>query len=76
MLELNHMLTVLQAFLPQYWNWTHWPNKVEIKKKKWWLSGKGSVCQCRRHKFDPCSRKMPYAMEQLRLCITTTEAVL
>ena len=30
MLELNHMLTVLQAFLPQYWNWTHWPNKVEI----------------------------------------------
>ena len=34
MLELNHTLTVLQAFLPQYWNWTHWPNKVKIFKKK------------------------------------------
>ena len=34
MLELNHMLTIIQAFQPQYWNWTHWPDKVEIKKKK------------------------------------------
>ena len=32
--ELNHMVTVLQVFLPQYWNWTHWPNKVQIKNKK------------------------------------------
>ena len=25
----------------------------------WWLSGKESVCQCRRHGFDPWVRKMP-----------------
>ncbi|KAB0386208.1 hypothetical protein FD755_001164 [Muntiacus reevesi] len=24
----------------------------------WWLSGKESTCQCRRHGFDPSSRKM------------------
>ena len=34
MLEPNHMLTGLQAFLPQYWSWTHWPNKVEIFCRK------------------------------------------
>ena len=29
----------------------------------WWLSGKESACQCRRHrrcKFDPCVRKIPW----------------
>ena len=29
----------------------------------WWLSGKESACQCRRHKkcgFDPWVRKMPW----------------
>ena len=25
----------------------------------WWLSGKGSVCQCRGHRFDPGSGKNP-----------------
>ena len=24
-----------------------------------WLSGKESACQCRRHRFDPCSGKTP-----------------
>ena len=28
----------------------------------WWLSGKGSARQCRRHGFDPCSRKIPHAI--------------
>ena len=25
----------------------------------WWLSGKESACQCRRHEFDPGVRKIP-----------------
>ena len=34
----------------------------------WWLSGKESACQGRRHGFNPWSRKMPHAKEQLDLC--------
>ena len=30
----------------------------------WWLSGKESACQCRRHTFDPWSRRIPPAVEQ------------
>ena len=26
----------------------------------WWLSGKESTCQCRRHKFDPWVGKVPW----------------
>ena len=26
----------------------------------WWISGKESACQCRRHRFDPWVRKMPW----------------
>ena len=36
-----------------------------LKKKKsglpWWLSGKKSVCQCRRHRFNSLSRRIPHA---------------
>ena len=42
----------------------------------WWLSGKESICQCRRCKFDPWSGKIPHAWEQLRLCATAIEPVL
>ena len=38
-----------------------------------WLSGKESTCQCRRHRFNPWSRKIPHAAEQLSPCTTTTE---
>ena len=41
----------------------------------WWLSGEESTCQCRRHRFDPWSGKIPHAMEQLSPC-TTIEPVL
>ena len=41
----------------------------------WWLGGKESTCQCRRHWFHPWSKRIPHAMEQLRLCATTTEPV-
>ena len=27
----------------------------------WWLSGKESICQCRRHKLDSCVRKSPWS---------------
>ena len=34
----------------------------------WWLSGKESACQCRRHRFDPWSGRIPHASEQLIVC--------
>ena len=34
------------------------------------------ACQCRGHEFEPWSRKIPYAAEQLSPCTTTTEPVL
>ena len=39
--------------------------KSSIWGPPWWLSGKESACQCRRHRFDPWSRKMPHAVGQL-----------
>ena len=40
----------------------------------WWSSGIESTCQCRGHGFYVWSRKTSYAVEQLSLCATTTEA--
>ena len=37
----------------------------------WWLSGKESTCQHRKHGFDPSPGKIPHAMEQLSPCTTT-----
>ena len=42
----------------------------------WWLRGKKSICQCKRHRFDPRSRWIPQAKEQLSLCATATKPVL
>ena len=39
----------------------------------WWLSGKESVLQCKRHRFDPWSGKIPHAAENLSSCTTTAE---
>jgi len=51
--------------------------KKEMFKKKrlneglpWWYSG------CRGNGFNPWSRKIPHAMEQLSMCATTNEPVL
>ena len=41
-----------------------------------WLSGKESACQCRGHRFDPWSGKIPHAVEQLHPCAKTIELVL
>ena len=48
-----------------------WPSGLP-----WWLSGKESACQCRRHRFDPWSRKSPHVSEQLSPCASTIELVL
>ena len=45
-------------------------------RTSWWLSGKESTCQRRRHGFDSWSRKMPHASRQRSLCATTTGPVL
>ena len=42
----------------------------------WGFSGKESAYQCRRHRFDPWSVKIPHAIEQLRPWATTAELVL
>ena len=36
-----------------------------------WLRAKESTCQCRRHRFNPCSGKIPHVEEQL--CSRTQE---
>ena len=40
----------------------------------WWLSGWESACQFRGHRFDPWSRNIPHATEQLSPCAAATEA--
>ena len=42
----------------------------------WWLSGKESACQCRRHGFNPWSGKIPRARGQQSPFSMTTEPVL
>ena len=48
-----------------------------IKKRyvglPWWLSGKESTYQCRGHKLDPWSGRIPHAAGQLSLCARATE---
>ena len=39
-------------------------------------SGSESTCQCRGHRFDSWSRKIPRAVEQLIQCVTTTKPAL
>ena len=53
-------------------------HKIYVKANlglPWWLSGKESTCQCRRHWFDPWSGKIPHASEQLSLRARTVEPV-
>ena len=42
----------------------------------WWLSGKESACQCRRHGFNPWSGKIPHDVGQLSPCTETAEPAL
>ena len=47
-----------------------------IVRLPWWLSGKESACQCRRHGFGLWSGRIPHATEQLSPCATNMEPVL
>ncbi|KAG5201875.1 hypothetical protein JEQ12_004638 [Ovis aries] len=49
---------------------------MPISGLPWWLSGKESACQCRRHEFDPQSEKIPHGMGQLSPCTTAIEPVI
>ena len=42
----------------------------------WWLSGKESSCQYRKHGLNPWSGKIPKVLEQLSLCASTLQPVL
>ena len=54
-------------------------NQKKVLKKQgrgelpWWHSGWEFACQCRGHRFNPSSRKIPHPTEQLSPWATTTE---
>ena len=50
-LAQNWVLFTIQYFVPRKMS----------QGLPWWLSGKESACQCRRHKFNPWSRKISHA---------------
>ena len=39
--------------------WRSYDIKWSLHRLPWWLSGEESVCECRRHRFDPWVRKIP-----------------
>ena len=54
-----------------------YPEKTIIQKETcglpWWCSGWGSACQCRGHRFEPWSGRIPHAAEQLGPWATIAE---
>ena len=48
-------------------------SKIEKVGLPWWRSGWESSCQCRGHGFEPWSRRIPHAAEQLGPWAATTE---
>ena len=46
----------------------------KIQGLPWWPRYSESACQCRGHRLDPWSAKIPRASGQLSPCTTTTEA--
>ena len=59
------------------------PAQPTLKKKKnaplglpWWLTSRQFAWQCRRHRFNSWSGKLPYTKDQLSLSTTTIEPVL
>ena len=64
----------VEAQSPNHWTVRQVPI-ARIVGLPWWHSGWESACQCRGHRFEPWSRKIPHATEQLSPCATTTEPV-
>ena len=60
----------MDTYVYTYANYKH-----TLKGLLWWLGGKQSTCQCRRHRFDPWPEKIPNAVEQLSPCVITIEPV-
>ena len=56
---------------------TLWRTKLQNTSHglPWWRSGWESACQCREHRFEPWSGRIPHAAEQLGPWATTTEPV-
>ena len=52
--------------------------KAVVIKTVWWASlvaqWLGVCCQCRWHRFEPWSGRIPHATEQMSPCATATEA--
>ena len=55
-----------------WWCSLLYPSK-EFPGLPWWHSGWESACQCRGHRFEPWSGKIPHATEWLGPWATTTE---
>ena len=51
-------------------------SKMGLRGLHWWLRGKESICQGRRHRFESWVWKIPHAVEQLSPCATMTEPVI
>ena len=64
-----HPLKRIMVLFPENINQWH----IIVRGLPWWSSGKESTCQCKENGFDPWSRKISHAVEQLSLCATTTE---
>ena len=47
--------------------------KFNTQGLPWWRSGWESACQCRGHKFEPWSERIPHAVEQLGPWATIAE---
>ena len=54
--ESNHADTCLYKFINLYNLYLF----IYTSGLPWWLSGKESTCQCRRHGFDPWIEKIPW----------------
>ena len=79
---MSNMVLVISVYFPNFLEYTQFYHQKYIFKNcdlealPWWLSGKESACQCRRHRFNPWSGKIPRAVEQLSPSTTITEPVL
>ena len=67
---------IVKFQLPQSVLSEFWVISEILSDLPWWVSGKESTCQCRRHGFDSYSGKIPRSVEQLSPWDTTIEPVL
>ena len=64
-LSLLHLFAALLCVCQLHGQDTNCQNlslKVHQMGLPWWFNGKESACQCRRHRFDPWSGRIPQAL--------------